>query len=100
MKLVDQWREWDKNKDSLAEISSLVTSNEWEKLTKIMESLLSYYGLDAENHHTFTSIIMPKIIEIRMCNYFSQQAADRTSKPFMSFSLQCHILYSIIFYAF
>ena len=33
-KLVDQWREWDQNKESLAEINGLVTNNEWEKLTK------------------------------------------------------------------
>ena len=42
MKLVDQWREWDQNKDSLAEISSLVTNNEWEKLTKIMMKRLEF----------------------------------------------------------
>ena len=42
MQLVAQWREWDQNQGTLAEINSLVTNLEWEKLTRIMVKRLEF----------------------------------------------------------
>eukprot|EP00090_Calanus_glacialis_P011237 TRINITY_DN19678_c0_g1_i1.p1 TRINITY_DN19678_c0_g1~~TRINITY_DN19678_c0_g1_i1.p1 ORF type:complete len:603 (+),score=181.19 TRINITY_DN19678_c0_g1_i1:153-1961(+) len=40
--LIKNWQEWDKNKDTLQEINTLVEKQEWEKLNKIMVKRLEF----------------------------------------------------------
>ena len=40
--LVENWKLWDKNAESLAEITKLADENEWEKLDKMMSKRLEF----------------------------------------------------------
>ena len=42
VELVENWKLWDKNAESLAEITKLADKNEWEKLDKMMSKRLEF----------------------------------------------------------
>ena len=42
MGLVEKWKLWDKNAESLAEITKLESDKEWEKLDKMMSKRLEF----------------------------------------------------------
>ena len=40
--LVDKWMRWDKNPDTLTEVTNLVNSNQWDRLGKMMNKRLEF----------------------------------------------------------
>ena len=42
MELVEKWKRWDKNTQTLTEINNLVNSNDWAKLDKMMSKRLEF----------------------------------------------------------